>query len=263
MSHVWAETMGWQRVDGWGPVDISLRKMGLARAHFLRFFDRCQEEWLWVDVIAMPEVLEDMSDAQKMEVEELRTGVINSLHSVYTRADKLVVIDTTLLRLSTRSPLDVAVTLCVGFWITRMWNFTEARLAKKVVLKTRDWSFDLDEILEFLAKNSTNHGNRWYPIFERLVHLRDETAHGLPSSTLLESAYWAGEHRHTDVDLDQARVLFPLLDLKWEHGWTLEQGLSAVSNAYPADVDWLRKWCHYRRIDFGIPPAASAVVPQV
>ena len=60
MSHVWAETMGWQRVDGWRPVELSLRKLGLPRSHFLRFFDHCQEEWLWVDVIAMPEVLEDM-----------------------------------------------------------------------------------------------------------------------------------------------------------------------------------------------------------
>jgi hypothetical protein len=156
MSHVWAETMGWQRVDGWGPVELSLRKMGLSRSHFLRFFDRCQEEWLWVDVIAMPEVLEDISIAQKMETEELRIGVINSLHSIFTRADKIVVIDTTLLRLSTRSPVDVAAVLCLSFWVTRLWTFTEARLAKKVVIKTRDWNFDLDEILEYLVREAIN-----------------------------------------------------------------------------------------------------------
>lgn len=71
MSHVWGETMGWQSPDSWGPVDFSLRKMGLARQHFLRFFDRCEEEWLWVDVIAMPEVLEDKEDTQKEKIEKL------------------------------------------------------------------------------------------------------------------------------------------------------------------------------------------------
>ncbi len=100
MSHVWGETMGWQRKDGWGPVDLSLRKMGLAREHFLRFFDRCEEEWLWVDVLALPEVLEDMSDTRKEEIEKLRIGVINCLRTIYMEADKVVVIDTLLLRLN-------------------------------------------------------------------------------------------------------------------------------------------------------------------
>jgi hypothetical protein len=257
MSHVWAETMGWQRPDSWGPVDISLRKMGLSRTHFLRFFDRCQEEWLWVDVIAMPEVLEDMTDSQKMEIEKLRIGVINSLRSIYTKADKVVVINTLLLRLSIRSPVDVAAILCLSFWVTRLWTFTETRLAKKVVIKSRDWEFDLDEILEFLARTVINDENRYYHIFMRLVHLRELSVHGFPPTTLLESAYWACENRYTDVDLDQGRILFPLLDLKWEHGWTLQQGLSTILDAYPADAEWLRKWCQYRSIDFNVSSRPS------
>jgi hypothetical protein len=252
MSHVWAETMGWQRPDGWGSVDISLRKMGLSRAHFLRFFDRCEEEWLWVDVIAMPEVLEDMSDAQKTEIEKLRIGVINSLQLIYTKADKIVVIDTLLLRLRTRSPVDIAAILCLSLWITRLWTFTETRLAKKIVFKTRDWEFDLDEILEFLVRTVSNDQDRYYSIARRLVHLREESVHGFPPYSLLEGAYSACENRWTDVELDQVRILFPLLDLKWEYGWTLQQGLSRISDAYPGDAEWLRKWCQYRGIDFNV-----------
>lgn len=257
MSHVWGETMGWQRTEAWGPVDLSLRTMGLARQHFLRFFDRCEEEWLWVDVIAMPEVLEDMNDTQKEMIERLRVGVINCLKSIYTRADKVVVIDTLLLRLSTRSPIDVAAVLCLSFWTTRLWTFTEARLAKKVVLKTRDLSFDLDDVIQLLGKTILNDQHRYYRLFERLVHLRDESVHGFPPYSLIEGAYWAGVNRFTDVAVDQARILFPLLGLKWEHGWTLSQGLSTIVAASPKDAEWIRKWCHYRSIEFNVPSVAS------
>ncbi|CZR58591.1 uncharacterized protein PAC_08483 [Phialocephala subalpina] len=263
MSHVWGETLGWQRKDGWGPVDLSLRKMGLAREHFLRFFDRCDEEWLWVDVIAMPEVLEDMSDNQKDEIGKLRIGIINNLRLIYMKADKVVVIDTLLLRLGTRSPVDVAAVLCLSFWVTRLWTFTETRLAKKVAIKTRDWMFDLDEILEFLARTCINDEHRYYRLFLRLVHLREESVHWFPPNSSLESAYWACENRYTDVDVDQARSLFPLLDLKWEYGWTLQQGLQRILDAYPNDAEGIRKWCQYRSIDFNISSRVSGTLIQV
>jgi hypothetical protein len=121
----------------------------------------------------MPEVLEHMSIAQKMETKELRIGVINSLHTIYTRADKIVVIGTTLLRLSRRSPVDVAAVLCLSFKssVTRLWTFTEARLAKKIVIKTRDWRFYLDEILEYLVKEAINEEHRYHNILRRLSKL--------------------------------------------------------------------------------------------
>lgn len=260
MSHVWGETMGWQRKDGWGAVDLSLRKMGIAKQHFLKFFDRCEAEWLWVDVIAMPEVLEDMNDAQKEETEILRTGVINSLRSIYTKATKVVVIDTLLLRLNTRSPIDVAATLCLGFWMTRLWTMTEARLAPKLVLKTSDWSFDFDEVLELIARTAINDEHRYYGFLLRLVHLRDETKHGFPSCSMLESAYWAGERRYTDVDVDQGRVLFPLLGLEWVNGWSLQQGLSKILEACPDDAEWIRKWCKYRDIGLNVSTEDAVLV---
>lgn len=263
MSHVWGETMGWQSKDSWGAVELSLRKMGLARQHFLRFFDLCEAEWLWVDVIAMPEVLEDMEDAQKEDTEKLRVGVINCLKKIYSNADKVVVIDTLLLRLSTRSPLDVAAILCLSFWVTRLWTFTETRLAKKIILKTRDYSFDLDEILELLAKTIINDEHRYYNIFLRLVHLREESVHGFPACSLLESAFWACENRYTNVDVDQCRILFPLLDLKWEYGWTLNQGLSRILEVFPGDAASISQWCTYRSIEFDVASVPSGVLIDI
>jgi hypothetical protein len=209
--------------------------------------------WLCVDVIARPEVLEDISSAQKDEIQGLRVGIINCLHSIYTKADKIVAIDTLLLRLSTRSPVDVAVVLCLSLWMTRLWTYTEARLARKVILKTRDFSFDLDAVMEFLGKAVLNDQHRYYALLRRLLPLRDESPHGLPPSPIIQSAYSGGENRYTDVEVDKARALFPLLNLKWEHEWTLQQGLLKIVEAYPNDADWVRKWCEYRRIEFNVP----------
>lgn len=208
---------------------------------------------MWVDVLAMLEVLEDMSPAEKEATERLKVGVINCLRSIYTRADKVVVIDTLLLRLSTRSPLDVAVVLCLGCWMTRLWTYTEARLAKKVMLKTREFEFDLDAIIGFLGKNVLNDQDHYYALMCRLVHLREGSIEGYPASTLMESAYLGGCNRYTNIEVDKARALFPLFGLKWEYGWTQTQGLAKIVEAYPEEAVWVRRWCYYRSIEFQIP----------
>ena len=43
-------------------------------------------------LIAMPEVFEDMTAAEKAQTETVRTGVINSLNNIYTRAKKVSVL---------------------------------------------------------------------------------------------------------------------------------------------------------------------------
>ncbi|KAI9643856.1 hypothetical protein NHQ30_007207 [Ciborinia camelliae] len=248
MSHVWGETMGWQTPDAWGPVDLELRKKGIPLAHFLRFFDRCDAEWLWVDIIAMPEVLDDMETAEKENVERLRIGVINCLRNIYIKSDKLVVLDTLLLRLNTRSPIDVAVTLSLSFWMTRLWTWIEARLAPKVMIQTADWSIDLDSILELLGKTVLNEEHRYHGILRRLWTLREETLNLLAPSSLVESAYMGCASRFTEVEVDVARALYPLLGLKWEYAWTLEQGFRHILLAYPQEEEWVVK---YREMDFG------------
>ncbi|KAA8564869.1 hypothetical protein MFRU_008g02880 [Monilinia fructicola] len=248
MSHVWGETMGWQTPDAWGPVDLQLRKKGIPMAHFTRFFDRCEAEWLWVDVIAMPEVLEDMDAVEKEKIERLRIGVINCLRSIYTRSDKVVVLDTLLLRLNTRSPIDVAVTLCLSFWMTCLWTWIEARLAPKVIIKTANWSIDLDTILELLGKTFLNEEHRYYGVLGQLWTLREETIKLLGPVSIMESACIGCVGRFTSVKIDIARALYPLLGLTWEYGWNLEQGFEKIVNTYPGEDEWVMK---FREIKFG------------
>lgn len=66
----------------------------------------------------MLKVCENMDTEEKENAERLGVGVINYLRNIYTKSDKGVVLDTLLLRLNTRSPIDIAVTLCLSFWMT-------------------------------------------------------------------------------------------------------------------------------------------------
>ena len=225
LSHVWGETCGWSARGSLGPVEPEVRKQGIDYGHFLKFFDRCDAEWLWVDILAMPEVFEDMTADQKAETEELRTGVVNSLRNIYTRADRVVCLDGLLLRLHSGSMIDVAVILCLGWWIRRLWPFTETTLAKQVLLKTEDSFFDLDAILLFLYQTISNDDHRYFPIFLRLAPLRPTPPgyrYWIVSPPRLNSTgrnvfvdINSGTNgRACDVDIDEARALFPVLDLK-------------------------------------------------
>lgn len=201
------------------------------------------------------------SQAEKQEIENLRTGVINNLHTIYTSATKIVVLDSFLLRLHSGGMIDAAIILCLGRWITRLWTLTEAKLAKKLILKTEDSIFDLDDILLFLYDQINNEENRYFKIFTRLVYLRPtppghqhKVYHplkpGLRTRDLFVDIYESQLNRYDDVSIDQARALFPLLGLKWQTGWTLQDGLRYIAQSYqePEDVAILKRYCSYRSI---------------
>lgn len=249
VSHVWGETMGWQTPTSWGPVELSLRKKGLHLGHLQKFFDRCAVEWLWIDVFAMPEVYEDMSEGEKARTETLRVDVINTLKGVYERADQVIVLDSLLLRLHTGSMVDVAVILALSRWMTRLWCFTESRLAKSVVLKTADASWSLDELLNFLYETVTDEEHRYSP-FHRLFYLRTGSGGNFGvirsplrehdrDSPLLVKIYHGCENRFTDVEVDQARALHPILNLQWTSGWSLKDGLRHIQESFPDQRDIL------------------------
>ena len=264
MSYVWAEIMGWQSKQGFGPVDISLRKKGIHYFHFLKFFDRCNCEWLWVDLIAMPEVLEDMSADEKQRIQCLRVTIINQLRGLVRSADKVVVLDALLLRLSTASPIDVGICLVLGLWITRLWTFIETRLARRVTLRTKDAQFDLDEIIDHFDKMLNNEEHRYFHLYSRLARLREDVSGervrigspfrpGSPTPNLLVEIFHGTENRWAGAAIDEARALFPLLDMKWDYRWTVVEGFNHVAEAFPTDRDILTKYCSYRQIRWPIP----------
>lgn len=258
MSHAWQETMAWQSTTGWGSVSLELRKKGFSLDHLQRCVDQCETQWLWLDQIAMPEVFEDMDGAQKSQTERLRIDIINNLHNIYTRADKVVIVDSALMRLNTSSLVDATVILSLGYWMTRLWPMTECWLAPKVLLKTEDQSFDLDVIIDYLARTINNDQHRYFPLLARLTPLRptppwSERLIIYGDSKNSESQTFndicrACETRYTNVEIDIAKVLFPLLNLKWEYEWTLEDGLHHIEMSHPDHVDLLRQYTKYMKL---------------
>lgn len=205
----------------------------------------------------MPEVLEDMPPAEKESTEELRVGVINTLRSVYQRADMVVVLDTALLRLHTGSMIDVAVVLVLSRWMMRLWPYTESRLAKRVVLQTHDRTWDLDSIINFISPIVNNEGHRYFGLYYRLSKLRACPAgrwHLVGSVPDTDEAYDLNEfylgcdNRYCDVQVDHARALYPLLDLRWEAGWTLTQGINHMKESFPKQRGTLQKYCSFRNL---------------
>ena len=252
MSHAWQETMAWQSTTHWGPVSLELRKEGFSLEHLKRCIDQCETEWLWFDQIAMPEVFEDMDAAQKSQTERLRIDIINNLHTIYTRSDKVMIVDSALMRLNTSSLVDAAVVLSLGYWMTRLWPMTECWLAPKVLLKTGDQSFDLDVIIDYLARTINNDEHRYYPLLTRLTPLRPTPpwserlfVYGdpkIPESQVFNDICRACETRYTQVEIDIAKVLFPLLNLRWEYEWTVEDGLHHIEGKYPDQSQLLRQY---------------------
>ena len=261
MSHVWGETMGWASTTGWGAVTLDLRKRGMSLDHLQRCIDQSESEWLWIDQVAMPEVFEDMNATQKLQTERLRIAIINNLHSVYSRADKVMILDSTLIRLRTSSLVDAAYVLSMGFWMIRLWPMTECRLARKVLLKTEDQSFDLDVIIDYLARMVNNDQHRYYPLLDRLTPLRptppwSERLIAYRDGTNTDAQTFndiisACETRFTNVEVDIAKALFPLLNLKWGFEWTLDDGLHHIEERFPDQIPLLRHYAKYMQL--GLP----------
>ncbi|TQN66119.1 hypothetical protein CSHISOI_09301 [Colletotrichum shisoi] len=250
MSHVWEETMGWSGPQGSGKLDSRARTKGIHKSHFAKFFNRCGATWLWVDALAMPEILEDMGPAQRAEAEFLRVGVVNNMASIFQRADKVVVLDTLALQLSTGSLIDVAVVLSLGRWIRRMWTVAEARLGKKVFVKTADGEADLDEIVSLLEEEVVELGHRYGGLLRTLSVLRGKPTAGATAE--LSDLVKAYRHTHTEDAADRVRPegSFPALGahmptesvfLAQLYG---ERGLPGPYHAMPSVLNQLRGHMH-------------------
>lgn len=233
MSHVWGETMGWYGPQGFGKVHSSLRKKGLTKDHLNIFFDRCDATWLWVDILAMPEVREDMSEDERAATKQLRNGIINNLHRIYTSAEKVVVLDSLVMQLRpTGSVVSVAVGLVMGRWIARMWTYAEVRLAKKAVIKTESGTIDFDEMLDFLRAEVSNEEHRYYGLLVKLQYLRPATTEKSPHVSL-EDIWKVCRYRFCEDEIDRVRALYPLYDLQWETTWSLDQGMGHFLRSFP------------------------------
>lgn len=233
ISHAWAETMGLEYNDE--KVDHDDR--GINYKHFGRIISDAVastgHHWFWLDLLAVPQIKGDEPDVQMLR--ELKTNVINSLIHVYRNADAVVILDSLTLQLSTPDLCAVAAIFSCGRWLTRMWTYQEIKLARKALVVTRTGAVDFEEMVNALhVRKSESEAayKHWHEIHLKLMRLLPSDPRGV---SLADVAFCCGD-RNAENDIDYARSLFALLDLKWETGWTYEQAILHIVMSRPQDT---------------------------
>ena len=224
ISHVWAETMGLEFNNEKTDQD----ERGLNRAHFHRIMDvvcRTGFEWFWFDILSIPKNSSDITRRVKLLV-------INSLRNVYKNADAVIVLDSLAVQLNSGNPLDVAAILSCGQWLSRVWTYQEAKLARMSKIITATHTVDFGHIVHALkeveARDSAGY-RRWHELRLTFDRLLPHTEVGI---LLLDIALSCAT-RSTTNEVDNARAFFALLGLTWQDGWSYENGMVEILRSQP------------------------------
>ncbi|CAA9964885.1 HET domain containing protein [Pyrenophora teres f. maculata] len=232
ISHVWAETMGLQFSDE----KIQQDDRGLLMSHFNKIMSKalqCGYEWVWLDLLAIPKKTDP--DSSDFRLSHVKNIVINSLESVYRNADAVIVLDSFALNLPSADPLRVAPALICGLWLTRIWTYQEAKLAKRALIVTATSVVSLADILSALRERAKVDPARWDSLrktFERLEPIYEV---GINLADIALSS----TNRRTENTIDYARGFYALLGLQWQKDWKYEDGIRHVYHSRPQEVAML------------------------
>ena len=216
LSHVWIEGLQRDKVH-----------QGLSTQKVDSIFALLQSrgidaEWVWTDALAIPSGGDPETSA--LEDDMLTNDVINAMPKIYSRADTVLIIDALVLQLHTQSPIEVAVALICGKWVTRVWTYQEIKLASRALILTASGYFDYQSVVDTLSSlKATNH-SRYHSLWIRLARMMKDEAVGISIPDIIMSC----GARKTGQDVDYARAFFPVLNLKWESGMTREEGMQKM-----------------------------------
>ncbi|MCJ1243058.1 hypothetical protein MMC30_000254 [Trapelia coarctata] len=214
ISHVWVEGIQADPDNGlpYHFVEQIFQKIG-----------QIDVEWIWLDGIAIPAGHRKLS----LNEELLKIGVINCLASIYRRADAVIVLDAMVMRLQSKDPIDVAVSIVCGKWMTRVWTYQEAKLATKLLVVTGLGLVDVGSVFLWVDRsridpqNNSHKYSELYKTFGRMLR-NDNLGVSLPDIAL------SCRTRVTGNDIDYARALFPVLGLTWKINLTKEEGMRVI-----------------------------------
>ncbi|RMZ72572.1 monocarboxylate transporter [Pyrenophora seminiperda CCB06] len=232
ISHVWAETMGLEFHDE----KIEQDERGLLMLHFNKIMNKalqCGYKWIWLDLLAIPK--KTAPGSSDIRLSQVKNVVINSLESVYRNADAVIVLDSFALNLPSVDPLRVAPALVCGLWLTRIWTYQEAKLAKKALIVTAAGVVSLADIVSALRQQAQVDKAKWDSLrktFERLQPVHDI---GID----LQDIALASTNRSTENNVDYARGFYALLGLQWQKEWNYEDGIQHIYRSRPQEVAML------------------------
>ena len=239
LSHVWIEGLQCDKEhDG-------LEQEKVEAIFSLLESSQVKAGWVWTDVLAIPAGGQPTTNPGD---EELTIDIINNLPQIYARADAVIIIDALVLQLHPKSPLDVAVALLCGQWITRVWTFQEVKLADNALVLTATANYSFSRLVSVVKDLEEKDNDRFHTMWQRLAIMEKDEARGLSIPDIV----MASRTRKSGQDIDYARAFFPVLGLKWEYGMSREQGMQKIytSNKFHST----RIACYYGAPRMSIEP---------
>ncbi|OJD40038.1 monocarboxylate transporter [Diplodia corticola] len=263
VSHVWGETMGLEYHDE----KIEQDERGMLRRHFDKLMEaalRCGYDWIWLDLLAIPKKSSSSSPSSAPGSSTtttdgghrtgLKTRIINTLDAIYRNAAAVLVLDALPLSYTGADPSTVAALLVCGTWLTRVWTYQEAKLARLALVATATSPVSLPSILSALSALASSqpsqpspHQNRYtelHKTFSRLQSVYTPTSgphhRPRPLGINLADIALSCTNRRTSNSKDYARAFFALLALRWDPAWrSLDDGIAHVYERRPREAAML------------------------
>ena len=202
ISHVWAHGLGNQGGNA---------------------LPRCQLEKLRNDVLAIPSQGTDGDrgiaslwiDTLCVPIDDKwRKSAVQAMRKTYQEAENILVLDAELQEVSaSASPEEIYVRIACSGWMTRLWTFQEAVLAKKIYIKLADAVVDLETLGNRASNLSYVFGHvRWHLLMSSLKNLSPEILGGF-LSPLLCHVIGHARRRSTSKPKDEVTCLSTLMQL--------------------------------------------------
>ena len=144
------------------------------------------------------------------------------MDNVYHNAKCVVILDSLLLRLQSRDPVDVGVTVLFGQCVSRVWTHQEVKLASCARILTKAGFFDVRCIIERLGKQD---GVKFLQLYESLKRVLNPDS---SSRTSILDMALSSAKRTTSRDIDYCRGFYPCLSLKWNKRFSRDRGMQYI-----------------------------------
>lgn len=126
-SHIWADGIG--SVSEKGLPSCQIRRLSQFAARITGHDYPC----FWIDSLCIP------------EQQSLRKKAITFMSQTYSCAAAVVVLDRDIKNVSVHSPSEqVLLSIYTSGWMSRLWTYQEATLAKTLLLQMKDGLYELD-----------------------------------------------------------------------------------------------------------------------
>ena len=213
LSHVWDEGLY-----------ADPRNRGLPQSVLEQLFAMLQPlnvKWLWLDSLAVPGGRRDLT----LNEEKVKTKLINNMDNIYRNAKYVVILDALVLRLQSKDPVDVGLTVLFGQWASRVWTYQEVKLASRALILTKAGFVDLRCIIEGLGKTAIQDDAKFLQLYESLKRVLNPDS---SSGTSILDIALSSASRSTSHDIDYCKGFYPCLGLKWDEKFSRDRGMQHI-----------------------------------